>query len=256
LFIVGRHLCRQIDGINARPTGIDIMNFSRVKSEKEVRVMIDNTSSTVDAGSLPLQRDAQSRASAVNDVKVANVSELAKTEVTAPQKVINHVSKAKENSESSQATPKEETSELTPEAVAQVVDKLNAFVQLTKRDISFGIDEQSGRDVISVFEAETQELIRQIPSEEALALLKRMDQAIGLLFSEGVIKCYADIESIRPDSDSHEDSTQSNNWHVQLKHGVQPTLTSIERFQTTYCSCGLCGATSLKALELKNPPNL
>ena len=79
---------------------------------------------------------------------------------------------------------------------------------------------------------------------------------IGLLFSEGVIKCYADIESIRPDSDSHEDSTQSNNWHVQLKHGVQPTLTSIERFQTTYSSCGLCGATSLKALELKNPPNL
>jgi len=162
------------------------MNFSRVKSEKEVRVMIDNTSSTVDAGSLPLQRDAQSRASAVNDVKVANVSELAKTEVTAPEQVINHVSKAKENSESSQATPKEETSELTPEAVAQVVDKLNAFVQLTKRDISFGIDEQSGRDVISVFEAETQELIRQIPSEEALALLKRMDQAIGLLFSEKV----------------------------------------------------------------------
>lgn len=149
--------------------------------------MIDNTSSTVDAGSLGLQREAQSRASAVNNVKVANISELAKTEETAPEQVINHVSKAKENSESKHTTSSEEaTSELAPETVAQVVDKLNAFVQLTQRDISFGIDEQSGRDVISVFEAETQELIRQIPSEEALALLKRMDQAIGLLFSEKV----------------------------------------------------------------------
>ncbi|MBL4942752.1 MAG: flagellar protein FlaG [Colwellia sp.] len=145
--------------------------------------MIDNTSSTIDAGSLT----PQSKASAANNVKVANISELTKTEVTTPEQVINHVSKAKENSESKHTTSEETTpKETTSEEIVQVVDKLNAFVQLTQRDISFGIDEQSGRDVISVFEAETQELIRQIPSEEALALLKRMDQAIGLLFSEKV----------------------------------------------------------------------
>ena len=67
-----------------------------------------------------------------------------------------------------------------------MVENLNAFVQLSKRDVAFAVDETSGRDVISVFESETQELIRQIPSEEALALLKRMDKAIGLLFSEKV----------------------------------------------------------------------
>jgi flagellar protein FlaG len=132
--------------------------------------MIDNTSSAVDAGSLT----PQAKASAANLVKTDNISKLAKTEVTAPEKVVTQVDKAKESTE----TP--------PQEIEQIVEKLNAFVQLTQRDVSFGIDQQSGRDVISVFEADTQELIRQIPSEEALELLKRMDKAIGLLFSEKV----------------------------------------------------------------------
>jgi len=132
--------------------------------------MIDNTSSTVDAGSL----SPQAKASAASLVKTANISELAKTDISAPEKVVAQVSKVKDSTETKS------------EEIEQVVEKLNAFVQLTQRDVSFGIDDQSGRDVISVFESESQELIRQIPSEEALELLKRMDKAIGLLFSEKV----------------------------------------------------------------------
>tara|TARA_R110002167_G_scaffold142953_5_gene332123 strand:+ start:40528 stop:41415 length:888 start_codon:yes stop_codon:yes gene_type:complete len=77
---------------------------------------------------------------------------------------------------------------------------------------------------------------------------------LGLLFSEGVIKNFSDVKSISPDNADQE--MRNNSWHVYLANGKQPKLTSIERFQTTYSSCGLCGATSLKALELKDPPNL
>lgn len=77
---------------------------------------------------------------------------------------------------------------------------------------------------------------------------------IGLLFSEGVIKSYGDIESIS--LDSSDENSNGNSWQVHLVKGKQPKLTSIERFQATYSSCGLCGATSLKALEFKDPPNL
>jgi FdhD protein len=77
---------------------------------------------------------------------------------------------------------------------------------------------------------------------------------IGLLFSEGVIKSYRDIESIS--LDNSEENPNGNSWQVHLAKGKQPKLTSIERFQATYSSCGLCGATSLKALEFKDPPNL
>jgi FdhD protein len=81
---------------------------------------------------------------------------------------------------------------------------------------------------------------------------------IGLLFSEGVISGIADIEKICPESNENETDEQKiqNSWQVYLSKSKKPELTSIERFHNTYSSCGLCGATSLKALELKNPPNL
>lgn len=77
---------------------------------------------------------------------------------------------------------------------------------------------------------------------------------LGLLFSEGIIRNVSDVECIYLD-EINEQSNQ-NTWHVLLIKGMEPKLTSIERFQTTYSSCGLCGATSLQALELKEPPNL
>lgn len=81
---------------------------------------------------------------------------------------------------------------------------------------------------------------------------------IGLLFSEGIINAFSDIDNIAPENVQDNVGVQAieNSWQVYLRKGKQPKLTSIERFQSTYSSCGLCGATSLKALELKNPPNL
>jgi FdhD protein len=75
---------------------------------------------------------------------------------------------------------------------------------------------------------------------------------LGLLISEGVIDSYKDIADISPST------TESNEnlWEVTLSKGVVPELSSLARFQMTYSSCGLCGTTSLKSLELKSPPIL
>jgi FdhD protein len=75
---------------------------------------------------------------------------------------------------------------------------------------------------------------------------------LGLLMSEGVIDSFEDIADISPNS------TDSNNnlWEVTLSKGLIPELSSLERYQMTYSSCGLCGTTSLKSLELKDPPIL
>jgi FdhD protein len=75
---------------------------------------------------------------------------------------------------------------------------------------------------------------------------------LGLLMSEGVIDSYSDIADIS--SNATENNT--NLWEVTLSEGVVPELSSLERYQVTYSSCGLCGTTSLKSLELKNPPIL
>jgi FdhD protein len=92
---------------------------------------------------------------------------------------------------------------------------------------------------------------------------------VGLLLSEGIIAQYAQLESISSEAmlDDEEDehlqkqsasieSDENNQWEVKLHIGIIPEIKSLERFQVTYSSCGLCGTTSLKSLEMKNPPVL
>jgi len=76
---------------------------------------------------------------------------------------------------------------------------------------------------------------------------------IGLLQSEGIIRQHSDIHSIQLDA---EQDPPFNSWEVRIAQGVEILIASLERFQVTYSSCGLCGTTSLKSLELRNPPTL
>ncbi|MCJ8320575.1 MAG: formate dehydrogenase accessory sulfurtransferase FdhD, partial [Colwellia sp.] len=81
---------------------------------------------------------------------------------------------------------------------------------------------------------------------------------LGLLLSEGIIQTIKDIEFLsleKNEKDSNELS-QDNLWEATLVKGIVPKISSVERYQVTYSSCGLCGATSLKALELNNPDQL
>jgi len=52
-----------------------------------------------------------------------------------------------------------------------VVHEINEVMTTVQRDINFSIDEKSGRKVISVYEKGSENLIRQLPSEDALKLL-------------------------------------------------------------------------------------
>lgn len=75
----------------------------------------------------------------------------------------------------------------------QAVDIVNQALLLEKRALNFSIDEESGRSVIKVFDFKTDELIKQIPSEELLRvaqdikrLQEEMGQSIGLLIDNRV----------------------------------------------------------------------
>jgi len=82
-----------------------------------------------------------------------------------------------------------------PAAISAAVSQINEIVQSIQRDLSFNLDEDSGQTVIRVMDSESGELIRQIPSEEALAIAIQLrdlqkdtvsqgDIGQGLLFSD------------------------------------------------------------------------
>ncbi len=70
---------------------------------------------------------------------------------------------------------KANTPEPTSEAVKVAVEKLNTQIQSLQRDLSFSIDEDSGRTVVRVIDSETKEVVRQIPSEEVLKLAQQLE---------------------------------------------------------------------------------
>lgn len=91
--------------------------------------------------------------------------------------------------DSSNVVANQEVKETKDEAnkrLEQSVSQLNDLVQSVQRDLQFSIDEFSGDTVIKVLDTKTEEVIRQIPSEEVLALTKNIESLKGVLFSAEV----------------------------------------------------------------------
>lgn len=58
--------------------------------------------------------------------------------------------------------------------IARAAERLKELARHTARALEFHVDSTSGRTVITVINAATQEVVRQIPAEEVLALARSM----------------------------------------------------------------------------------
>jgi flagellar protein FlaG len=77
---------------------------------------------------------------------------------------------------SGESLPPAEARELD---IERAVERLNELAKDNRRSLSFRLDEQSGRTVITVLNASTQEIVRQIPSEEVLAFARSLGRSGG-----------------------------------------------------------------------------
>ena len=67
------------------------------------------------------------------------------------------------------------------DSLTQVADELTQTMSMMKKGLEFKVDELEGLPVVSVVDVNSGELIRQIPSEEALALAEKMSEIAGVL---------------------------------------------------------------------------
>ena len=68
-------------------------------------------------------------------------------------------------------------------ALEAFTQNLNSFLSALNVSVTFHFDQKSRNTVIKVIEKESHKVIRQIPSEQMLALAGKMDNLIGLLFN-------------------------------------------------------------------------
>ncbi|WP_317931659.1 flagellar protein FlaG [Halioxenophilus sp. WMMB6] len=103
-------------------------------------------------------------ASAAHDVKGAQIAQVTATQAVAKPAVA-------------------EQRDLEPKEIETVVANLNEFAQSIRRDLSFSLQNETGQVIVEVTDSETGELIRKIPSEEALRLSERIAEVRSLMTS-------------------------------------------------------------------------
>jgi len=67
------------------------------------------------------------------------------------------------------------------EQLKEAVKATNDFVSLVNNAVEFSLDDDTGITVVKVIDKNTKEVVRQIPSEEMLAIAKALDTVQGLL---------------------------------------------------------------------------
>ena len=72
---------------------------------------------------------------------------------------------------------------VTQEAVAAAVQSANAYVQSVSSSLQFSLDQDTGHTVVKMIDTQTEEVLRQFPSEEMLAISKSIDRMQGLLIN-------------------------------------------------------------------------
>ena len=65
--------------------------------------------------------------------------------------------------------------------VQETVNALNELAQNSRRELQFSVHDKSGRTVITVIDSATDEVVRQIPSEEVLDVKERLQSASASL---------------------------------------------------------------------------
>ena len=120
-----------------------------------------------------------------------NISSIAKANAPlagiSPESVKETTANAEAKSDNS-FSPETELDQpsLTVEEIDYAVEVINETMSMFNRSLSFQVDEVNGRTVIKIMDSETDELIKQIPSEDMLKIISHMQEMQSLLAGEQV----------------------------------------------------------------------
>ena len=70
------------------------------------------------------------------------------------------------------------------EQVKQAVKNINQSLATLSQGLEFSVDADSNSTVVKVVDQETQEVLRQMPSKEALEIARALDRVQGLLIKQ------------------------------------------------------------------------
>jgi flagellar protein FlaG len=67
--------------------------------------------------------------------------------------------------------------------VKEAVNEIQRYIGKSSTNVTFAVDESSGRTIVSVVDTETREIIRQMPTKEVLQIARALGRLQGMLFN-------------------------------------------------------------------------
>lgn len=143
-----------------------------------------------------------------------------------------------------------------------------AFSKTTVRRITSGIEHEKSDDVLAVEEPLEIRLGFPDRKHKAVSITMRTpgedgEIAVGFLFTEGIIRSADQVRQIRhcglkigkmKGTVDRVAALNSNTIRVDLAEGVELDLKKLERHFYTTSSCGVCGKSSIEALQAHAKP--
>jgi flagellar protein FlaG len=68
--------------------------------------------------------------------------------------------------------------------IESVTRQIDSYLRSINKSLQFRVDEATGQMVVSICDAETGEVIRQVPGEEALRLAQRIENQLSTMLDE------------------------------------------------------------------------
>lgn len=72
------------------------------------------------------------------------------------------------------------------EQLKEALKSINETIQSMSPELEFTVDSESRRTIVKVVDQQTKQVLRQMPSEEALSIAKALDKLQGLLIKQKV----------------------------------------------------------------------
>jgi flagellar protein FlaG len=82
----------------------------------------------------------------------------------------------------SAASPSPQVNAVT--RLPEALENINKMLQTISPGVEFTVDDENNRTIIKVVDQENKQVLRQIPSEEAIAIANALDKLQGLLIKQ------------------------------------------------------------------------
>ena len=120
-----------------------------------------------------------------NATRVSSQATLKGLTSTESTQSANNISVLKPSSMRDESQKTEET--LDTESTKEVVDALNDYMEDLQTNLRFAIRDDLGHQVVvEIKNRKTDELVKQIPSEELLKIMENMKELTGIIFDQSV----------------------------------------------------------------------